>query len=108
MRTVTLREVAEAVERAHGYCTYYHRTNETIGPYYNDNLHGPSTSCHYDYTREWDTKIAICLAEEEFGVDLSRRDIVSDGPWRDTVRSIAQAINAEMAAEEAYEKEINA
>jgi hypothetical protein len=107
MTAITLREVADAVERAHGFCSYYHRTNETLGPYQVDNLDGPTTSRHYDCTRQWDTQIAVALAEEAFGVDLSRYDIVSEGPWRDTVRSIARTLNAEMAEEESYEKEIN-
>jgi hypothetical protein len=69
------------------------------------NLSGPTTSCHYDQRRGWDTQIAVALAEEAFSVDLSQQDIVNVGPWRDTVRSIYAAIKAELDAEAEYDRE---
>lgn len=104
MKSITLKRVRETIEPAHGWTDYYPRTNETIGPYDVNNLSGPTTGRYYDCTREWDTRIAVALAEEEFEVSLARHDIVAEGPWRDTVRSICNAVNAELAAEEEFER----
>jgi hypothetical protein len=103
---VTLSAVADAIELAHGYTSYYSKTNETIGPDDVRNLDGPTNSRYYDVRRQWDTQIAIVLAEEEFGVCLTNHDIAHGGPWRDTVRSIRDAINAEIAAEEEFDEEL--
>jgi len=99
---ITLRDINQAIKRAHGYTDYYPRTNLSIGPHNVYYLDGPSTSRYYDQTREWNTEIAIALAEEEFNVDLSNHDIVNEGPWRDTVKSIHCAVNAEKKAESEF------
>lgn len=106
MKTVTLARVARAVQRAHDYCSYYPGTNETIGPHQVNNLEGPSTGRYYDQCREWNTEIAVALAETAFAVDLSRYEIVNSGPWRDTVHSICEAVNAERQLEAEYQQEV--
>ena len=105
MATVTLKQIRDAVNDAHGWCNYYHTTNETIGPYSVSNLNGPTTSCKYDHRRSWDTKIAVALAEEEFGVDLSHHHIIDEGPWRDTIKSLHAAVNHEIQADAEFEIE---
>lgn len=106
METITIKSVADAVERAHGWCTYHDGTNETYGPWDVANLAGPLTSRKYNRARAWNTEIAIALAAETFDVDLSRHEIVDTGPWRDTVRAIHAAIVAEIAEESEYQREI--
>jgi len=101
----TLKQIVNAVKMARDYCDYYEQSNQTIGPYRVDDLTGSSTSRFYDHRREWDTEIAVALAEKEFDCDLRNHDIVNKGPWRDTVRSIHAAIHAEVAAEAAFERE---
>lgn len=107
MKKITLKQVADAVNRVHGWCSYYAGSNETIGPYNVRNLDGPTTSVCYDRRRSWDTGIAIALAEEAFGVDLSLYAIVDRGPWRNTVRSIRDAIASEFQAETEYQMELS-
>lgn len=106
MKKITLKSVNEAVELAHKYCCYIQATNETYGPYDVRNLDGPSTSRHYDRRREWDTRIAVALAEEKFNFDLSGYDIANHGPWRDTVRAIHAAVNAELDEQARFESEL--
>jgi hypothetical protein len=104
---ITLKNVADAVLSAKGWTEYYPSTNRTIGPYNVKNLSGPRTGRYYNQTREWDTEIAVAMAEDEFNVDLSRYDIVNSGPWRETVRSIHAAVNTELNEELEYNAELN-
>ena len=106
MEKITLKQVADAVCRAHGYCDYYRQTNQTIGPHDVRELRGPTTGRYYDQRRAWDTEIAVALAEKEFDVVVSHYEIVNRGPWRDTVESIHAAISNEFLAEAEYARKI--